>query len=135
MLCDSCRVGVQHNSLSLYIFLRGITLLIRCGNKVTTQEWLHTLLAPTRMTHGDTLLMCLASSQIIYSFVVIPKTMPRSYVNFINRHALKPRYVWTALRVSSFFTFIHNAVQELWTHKASKHPSPGMFFIEIIFFV
>lgn len=115
MLCGSRRTGVQHNSLSLYIFLRGITLLIRCGNNATARDWLHTLLTPTRMTHGDTLLMCIASAQILYSFVVVPKTMPRSYVNFITRHALKPRYVWEAIRVSSFLAHACHTVHILHT--------------------
>lgn len=51
----------RHYSLATYILLRGITLLIRVGNKERNRQrhpWLHAALAPTRLTHGDTLLMC-----------------------------------------------------------------------------
>lgn len=50
---------------------------VRTGNKPeSTHPLLHALLAPTRMAHGDTALMCLATSQIIYSFIVMPSTLP-----------------------------------------------------------
>jgi hypothetical protein len=57
------RPGNRHYSLATYILLRGITLLIRVGNKERNKQRhpaLHTLLAPTRIQHGDTLLMCAA---------------------------------------------------------------------------
>ena len=38
---------------------------VRCGNK-SRAPWLRSLLAPTRLEHGDVGLMCLAASQIIY---------------------------------------------------------------------
>ncbi|GMH39395.1 hypothetical protein BSKO_07293 [Bryopsis sp. KO-2023] len=100
---------VRHNSLSLYIFLRGLTLLIRCGNKPSSRAWLRALLAPTRFEHGDTLMMCLASYQILYSFIVMPHTMPKSYVHFLQRHALKAPYVWEAIRE----LLAHNATSSL----------------------
>ncbi len=34
------------------------------------------LLAPSRMQHGDVALMCLASAQIVYSFIMMPETLP-----------------------------------------------------------
>lgn len=53
----------RHYSLATYILLRGITLLIRVGNKERNRQRhpaLHALLAPTRVQHGDTILMCAA---------------------------------------------------------------------------
>lgn len=94
------RLAVEHTSLSIYVFLRGLTLLVRCGNKAPGRGILYSLLAPTRMLHGDTLLMSLACTQILYCFALMPHTMPRSYVNFILRHSQKAPYVWNAIRVS-----------------------------------
>jgi hypothetical protein len=37
---------------------------------------LSALLSPTRLAHGDTLLMCASSAQIIYSFIMAPSTLP-----------------------------------------------------------
>lgn len=57
------RPGNRHYSLATYILLRGITLLIRVGNKDRNKRRhpaLHALLAPTRIHHGDTMLMCAA---------------------------------------------------------------------------
>lgn len=62
-LCMSHRPRNRHYSLATYILLRGITLLIRVGNKERNKRRhpaLHALLAPTRIQHGDTLLMCAA---------------------------------------------------------------------------
>ncbi|CAD7699855.1 unnamed protein product [Ostreobium quekettii] len=89
---------VRHNSLAIYILFRGITLLIRCGNKSTAPPLLRSLLTPTRWVHGDTVLMCIACCQILHSFIFMPQAMPRSYVNFIRRHSGKPAYVWQAVR-------------------------------------
>ncbi|KAF5834998.1 hypothetical protein DUNSADRAFT_8055 [Dunaliella salina] len=91
----------RHHSLATYILLRGLTLLVRTGNKPDCQQRhpvLHALLAPTRMAHGDTALMCLASSQIIYSFIVMPATLPPSYARFIDKIAGKESFVWHGAR-------------------------------------
>lgn len=61
LLCCRCRPRNRHYSLATYILLRGITLLIRVGNKERNRRRhpaLHAALALTRMQHGDTLLMC-----------------------------------------------------------------------------
>lgn len=102
----------RHYSLATYILLRGITLLIRTGNKPRVQQrhpWLHAALAPTRFKHGDTALMCAACSQIIYAFIMMPQTLPVSYVRFIRKQGAKELYVWQGIRVSS----------------TGPHPAPG----------
>ena len=63
----------RHYSLATYILLRGITLLVRTGNRSQRRPWLHKLLAPTRLDHGDTLLMCLSCSQVVYAFLMMPQ--------------------------------------------------------------
>jgi len=49
--------------------------------------------------HGDTVLMCLSASQIIYSFIMMPSTLPSSYVRFLNKAAAKEPWVWKAVQV------------------------------------
>eukprot|EP00879_Flechtneria_rotunda_P007421 GHRR01007785.1.p1 GENE.GHRR01007785.1~~GHRR01007785.1.p1 ORF type:complete len:317 (+),score=77.84 GHRR01007785.1:584-1534(+) len=91
----------RHYSLATYILLRGITLLIRVGNKPHNQArhpWVHTTLAPTRLSHGDTVLMCASCSQIIYAFIMHPHTLPASYVRFIRKQGAKELYVWQGIR-------------------------------------
>ena len=94
-----CRLKDNHNSLALYILLRGIALLIRCGNKETTNPVIHSCLAPTRWKHGDTILMCASLSQLGYSWILKPTTLPHAYVTFLNHHGGKPLYTYRALRV------------------------------------
>lgn len=53
-----------HTSLALYIFLRGLALLVRCGNLPTAAPWKRKLLAPTRWQHGDVALMALSTMQV-----------------------------------------------------------------------
>jgi hypothetical protein len=98
----AARAKVRHNSLATYILLRGITLLIRVGNKQRNRQhhpWLWHLLAPTRLQHGDTLMMCLSCSQIIYAFIFAPQTLPTSYVRFIQKQGAKELYIWQGIRV------------------------------------
>ena len=54
----------RHTSLALYVLVRGLTLLVRVGNKPSAPRPLRTALAPTRWAHGDTALMCLSTAQV-----------------------------------------------------------------------
>ena len=87
-----------HTSLALYVLLRGITLLVRCGNLPTASPWKRRLLTPTRWHHGDVFLMCLSTCQFGYSWIVMPSTLPPSYVRFLNKHGGKEMYVLEAIR-------------------------------------
>ena len=62
-----CRPKTRHHSLALYILLRGITLLVRCGNKPDAPPAVRKLLTVTRLKHGDTALMCACTSQVSVS--------------------------------------------------------------------
>jgi hypothetical protein len=116
----------RHYSLATYVLLRGITLLVRVGNKRADGEeeeeekrqqgttaaanhhhqsrrralrrLLRALLWPTRLRHGDVLLMCLACSQILYAFIMEPSSLPPSYVRFILRQGDKDPRVWAGIR-------------------------------------
>eukprot|EP00884_Botryococcus_braunii_P003174 jgi/Botrbrau1/12858/Bobra.0188s0001.1 len=88
----------RHDSLAIYILLRGITLLVRCGNKPNAPAWVRKLLMPTRMEHGDTLLMCLCTAQIAYSWIIKPHTMPPSFIAFLNHHGGHDNYFYVAAK-------------------------------------
>jgi len=55
------------------------------GGGWTLRSAAHAALAPTRWAHGEAVLMCLAASQILYSFAMLPDTLPPAYVHFIVR--------------------------------------------------
>jgi hypothetical protein len=82
-----------HTSLALYVLIRGLTLLTRCGNLPEAHPTKRALLAPTRWRHGDVALMCLATSQIGYSWIALPQTLPTSFVRFLDKHGGKAPYV------------------------------------------
>jgi hypothetical protein len=62
-----------HTSLALYVLIRGLTLLVRCGNLPDAHPIKRRLLAPTRWRHGDVALMCLSTAQIGYSWIALPQ--------------------------------------------------------------
>lgn len=97
--CSCDRPKARHNSLAIYILLRGITLLVRCGNKPDASPLIRELLTPTRWRHGDTALMCACTSQIGYSWICKPQTLPPVYVHFLNHHGGKELWFYKAARV------------------------------------
>lgn len=90
--------GDRYPSLSLYLVLRGLVLLVRCGNLPGTGPWKRAALAPTRWEHGDVALMCLSASQIMYSWICAPSTLPPFYTRFLERHGGKPLEHIAAMR-------------------------------------
>ena len=94
------RAKDRHTSLALYILIRGVTLLIRCGNKPDAPPAVRQALAPTRWRHGDTALMCIATSQICYSWIMMPHTLPSAYIKFLNKHGGRQQWHYNAARVS-----------------------------------
>ena len=94
-----CRPNDRHTSLALYILLRGATLIIRCGNKPDAPPAIRKALTPTRWKHGDTVLMCVATSQILYSWIMMPHTLPPTYIKFLNRHGGRQQWHYNAARV------------------------------------
>ncbi|KAI8466070.1 MAG: hypothetical protein J3K34DRAFT_524830 [Monoraphidium minutum] len=88
----------RHYSLAVYVLLRGITLLIRTGNRPSAPPLLRALLAPTRLEHGDAMLMCACCGQIIYAFIMHPETLPPSYVRFIRKQGAKELFVYQGIQ-------------------------------------
>jgi len=64
------------------VLLRGVTLLVRCGNKPDAPPAARALLAPTRWRHGDTGLMCLCTAQ------ARPAGMPDTCTGPLKHHHL-----------------------------------------------
>jgi hypothetical protein len=77
----------RHDEAALYLLLRGLTLLVRVGNKPTAPPVVYKLLAPTRWQHGDTALMCISSWQILSCYLVEPDALPRAFVRFLDKMA------------------------------------------------
>lgn len=109
------RPKARHHSLALYMLLRGITLLVRCGNKPEAPKRIRQLLTPTRWRHGDTAIMCACTSQIAYSWICVPTTLPPAFVHFLNKHGGKEMWFYRAARV------------RISVHAHSK-TSPGLYF-------
>jgi hypothetical protein len=80
-------VRVRHDELALYLLLRGITLLVRIGNKPSAPRLIHKALTLTRWQHGDTALMCIACWQILNCYLLNPKTLPPSFIRFLDKMA------------------------------------------------
>ncbi|GAQ87156.1 hypothetical protein KFL_003350060 [Klebsormidium nitens] len=76
----------RHTSMAIYILVRAAVLTVRCGLKSRRFGWLFT---PFGWRHGDAFLMCLSSLQILSAWILYPSTLPRSYVNFLNKHGGK----------------------------------------------
>ena len=49
--------------------------------------------------------MCLATSQIGYSWIMRPSTLPHTYVNFLNRHGGREAWHYAAVRVRALTCF------------------------------
>uniref|UniRef100_A0A061S335 Transmembrane protein 135 N-terminal domain-containing protein n=1 Tax=Tetraselmis sp. GSL018 TaxID=582737 RepID=A0A061S335_9CHLO len=90
--------GESHFGLAAYILLRGLLLLVRCGNKSDAPPIINKMLFFTRWEHSDVILVCLASSQLLPAWIVFPETLPRSYVRFLNLHGGKDQRVYDGLR-------------------------------------
>ena len=48
--------------------------------------------------------MCLATSQLGYSWILMPQTLPPAYNSFLNYHGGKEMYHYDAVRVSQHWT-------------------------------
>lgn len=79
----------SHTGLAVFVLVRGLTLLVRCGNLPSADAWKRRLLAPTRFRHGDVVLMCICSGQLLWSWIVMPSALAPSFVRFLNKHCGK----------------------------------------------
>ena len=58
-----------------------------------------------------------AGSQIIYAFIMMPHTLPQSYVRWIRKQGAKELYVWQGVRVS------YDSWKQLTRYSADAHSS------------
>lgn len=70
----------RRRTLALYIFIRAVQ---SSYNAAKARNWFHFYGSSWR--HGDTLLFALGSSQVMYSWIMRPETLPVSFVKFISR--------------------------------------------------
>ena len=85
--------------LATYLLVRALLLCVRLGNRPTSPKALRSLLWISRWKHADTLCMCIASSQVLYSWIMMPHTLPASYVKFLNKHGGKSQDVVKGIRL------------------------------------
>ena len=64
---------------------------LRVGNKASSPAWLRALLSPSRLPHSDVVAFSAAVAQVLYSFFVMPDTLPHSYVHFLARQVMGVR--------------------------------------------
>ncbi|XP_061361277.1 uncharacterized protein LOC133305163 isoform X2 [Gastrolobium bilobum] len=76
----------QHTSLAIYILMRAAVLASRCGIK---SKRFGRICKPLTWKHGDILLMCLSSSQILSAYILKQESLPASYKSFLNKHGGK----------------------------------------------
>lgn len=76
----------QHTSLAIYILMRAAVLAARCGIK--SKRFGH-ICKPLTWSHGDILLMCLSSTQILSAYILKQDSLPPSYKSFLNKHGGK----------------------------------------------
>jgi len=113
--------GEGHVSLGLWMALKGLGFLVRCGNvplerggggategeegeegedkSRLRRAWVRTLLAPTRFEQGDVVLMCVAWSVLAYVYVVEPGALPAGMVKFLDKQIGVPGRVKDQLQV------------------------------------
>ncbi|CAL5223327.1 g5824 [Coccomyxa viridis] len=111
----------RHDSLAIYILLRGITLLVRCGNKPNAPPAVRKLLTVTRLKHGDTALMCACTSQIGYSWICKPHTLPPTFVHFLNHHGGKELWFYKAAKELSERSWRGDPLAPLEALKGTEH--------------
>lgn len=66
--------------------------------------------------------MCVSAAQIVYAFIMMPSTLPRSYVRFISKHGAKEAWVWKAVQVcgagAGGDVCSRHGAQKVWVWKA-----------------
>ena len=82
---------IPYTNLTLYLTLRAVALTAR---QVAANPRFRYL----SITHGDTLLMCAASCQVLWSWLLEPQTLPSAYVKFLDHHGGKGRSILDAIR-------------------------------------
>lgn len=90
----------RRRTLAMYLCVRAIQCLY---NEAKSRKWWH--FWGSNWQHGDVLLFALSSAQIMYAYVMRPKTLPMSYFKFIQTtgpvHMKALRFVKNSIRGTS----------------------------------
>jgi len=89
-------------AMSIYVLLRAIWLFLRRSRRSGSRV-LRTISAPLEMPNADVLVMCLACTQILYAWLMQPRTLPLTYSKFLDKHCGKPEWM-----IQSFREIIHH---------------------------
>ncbi|KAG6415993.1 hypothetical protein SASPL_123414 [Salvia splendens] len=83
----------RRRTLALYLLAR----LAQCAyNSAKSKNKFH--LWGSHWNHGDTLLFAIACAQVMYSFVMLPESLPKSYQDFIQKTGPVAAPVYKAVR-------------------------------------
>ncbi|KNA15571.1 hypothetical protein SOVF_096910 [Spinacia oleracea] len=83
----------QRRTLALYLFAR----VAQCAyNSAKSKNKFH--LWGSHWKHGDSLLFALSSAQVMYSFIMRPESLPKSYQDFIQKTGPVAQPVYKAVR-------------------------------------
>ena len=94
-----CLLGMKdpQYAIAIYVALRALWLFLRRSRR-STSKLLRTVSAPLEVRHADVLVMCLSCTQILYAWLLEPKTLPRTYSKFLDKHCGKPEWMIQAFR-------------------------------------
>ena len=84
-------------AISIYVVLRALWLFLRRSRR-STSKVLRTISAPLEVRNADVLVMCLSCTQILYAWLMEPKTLPKTYSKFLDKHCGKPAWVIQSIR-------------------------------------
>jgi len=102
-----------YTNLTLYLTIRAVVLTTR---QVAAHRHYRFLSIP----HGDTLLMCIASCQVLWSWLLEPQTLPSAYVKFLDHHGGKGRSVLDAIRSAAQHGHWHDQLDQVRAWHASS---------------
>ncbi|QDZ18360.1 hypothetical protein HOP50_01g08660 [Chloropicon primus] len=79
-------------TIAIYVVLRALWLFLRRSRR-STSKLLRTVSAPLALPHADVLVMCTACTQILFAWLMEPKTLPNTYRKFLDKHCGKPEWM------------------------------------------
>ncbi len=84
-------------AIAIYVYVRALWLFLR-RSRTSGSKILRTVSAPLELPHADILVMCLSCTQILYAWLMEPKTLPTTYRKFLDKHCGKPEWVIQSIR-------------------------------------
>jgi len=84
-------------AIAIYVYVRALWLFLR-RSRTSGSKVLRTVSAPLELPHADILVMCLSCTQILYAWLMEPRTLPVTYRKFLDKHCGKPEWVIQSIR-------------------------------------